>query len=134
MFSYTIKVTEEFDAAHRLIAHEGKCHDMHGHRWVVDMEIQFDTYFLPPNNMLMDFGKLKGVVRELDHTTLNDLSQFDENPTAEAIATWIMDGIIDPARSNWLIRRPSSVKVTVHESPECSVTLEAYVEGDTKDD
>ena len=46
----------------------------------------------------MDFSKLKGALREvckqLDHTNLNDLEVFDNNPSAERIAMYIYDGII----------------------------------------
>ena len=46
----------------------------------------------------MDFSKLKAALREvckqLDHTNLNDLEVFDQNPSAERIAMYIYDGII----------------------------------------
>jgi 6-pyruvoyltetrahydropterin/6-carboxytetrahydropterin synthase len=43
--------------------------------------------------MLVDFGILKGALREvcaaLDHTNLNDLAEFAQNPSAERIAKYI---------------------------------------------
>ena len=47
----------------------------------------------------MDFSKLKGALREvcrqLDHTNLNDLEVFNQNPSAERIAMYIYKGVVD---------------------------------------
>ena len=46
----------------------------------------------------MDFSFLKTALRtvckELDHTNLNDMQIFDQNPSAERIAVYIYDRII----------------------------------------
>jgi len=39
--------------------------------------------------MVIDFGRLDVVARELDHRTLNDVPGL-ENPTSELLAAWIV--------------------------------------------
>ena len=36
---YTLKTEHSFDSAHFLSGYEGKCSNIHGHRWRVVMEI-----------------------------------------------------------------------------------------------
>jgi 6-pyruvoyltetrahydropterin/6-carboxytetrahydropterin synthase len=40
---YTLKTTGHFDAAHFLKGYQGKCANLHGHRWTVTAEIQGQT-------------------------------------------------------------------------------------------
>ena len=37
---YTLKTEHSFDAAHFLYGYEGKCSNIHGHRWRVVAEIK----------------------------------------------------------------------------------------------
>jgi len=66
---------------------------MHGHTWTVEVEIRY-TGEIPSEacGMIEDFGVIKGVVDELDHTTLND---YISNPTAENIAEYLLGRIRD---------------------------------------
>jgi len=74
-----------FDAAHFLPNYEGKCRNLHGHHWVVEVacsgEVNVDV------GMVVDFKDLKGFCEEIeekfDHTSLN---RFFGIPTAENIA------------------------------------------------
>jgi 6-pyruvoyltetrahydropterin/6-carboxytetrahydropterin synthase len=47
--------------------------------------------------MLMDFGELKGALREvletLDHSLLNDKPEFEGDPSAERIAEYVFRAI-----------------------------------------
>lgn len=78
-----------FDAAHFLPMHQGKCKNLHGHRWHVDVCIsgkrEEDG---PQKGMIMDFGVLKEIVNpimdEFDHRLVNDV--FPKDPTAENLA------------------------------------------------
>jgi 6-pyruvoyltetrahydropterin/6-carboxytetrahydropterin synthase len=47
----------EFDAGHRLLKHEGKCRNVHGHRYVVEVEIQAPA--LDAVGRVLDFGQVK---------------------------------------------------------------------------
>ena len=49
--------------------------------------------------MLIDFSELKKVLKEvcdkLDHTNLNDTPEFKQNPSAERIAKYIYDKVLE---------------------------------------
>ena len=79
-----------FDAAHYLPSYKGKCERLHGHTYKLEVVVKGD---IRKDGMLMDFNELKEVVNSsildlLDHSNLNDLF---ENPTAENIASWILN-------------------------------------------
>jgi 6-pyruvoyltetrahydropterin/6-carboxytetrahydropterin synthase len=103
----------DFEAAHRLPHHPGKCKDLHGHsyRLVVSVERPVD----PTSGMAIDFSDLKRVVRgevvdRLDHKHVNELI---ENPTAEALALWIWQRLESAL--------PGLLEVELHETRRCSV-------------
>lgn len=81
---YHLTATETFDAAHFLPNYEGKCKNLHGHTWKIEVEV-FSEY-LDHNDFVIDFSKIKQSIRELDHQLLND---FIPNPTAENIAKYL---------------------------------------------
>jgi len=57
----------EFDAAHRLTFHQGKCFNIHGHRWKVRITIEAAT----DEDMVLDFGDIKrSIVEKFDHKLL----------------------------------------------------------------
>jgi 6-pyruvoyltetrahydropterin/6-carboxytetrahydropterin synthase len=63
----------EFDAAHRLIAHETKCANVHGHRYVV--EVTCAAWSLDNVGRVIDFGEIKRIFggwidEHLDHTII----------------------------------------------------------------
>ena len=93
---FEVRVTADFAAAHFLRDYNGKCENLHGHNYKVYAHVRGSQ--LNEGGMLMDFSKLKAALREvckqLDHTNLNDLPVFDQNPSAERIAMYIYDGII----------------------------------------
>ncbi|RKX65192.1 MAG: 6-carboxytetrahydropterin synthase QueD [Tenericutes bacterium] len=72
-----------FDAAHKLPEHKGKCKNLHGHRYKLEIEVRNEVN--PNTGMVMDFGDLKQIINDTfiknwDHSYLNE--SF-ENPTAE---------------------------------------------------
>ena len=84
----TVKKRFEFCAAHYLPNHLGACGSLHGHNFVIEVEITGPIQQEGPSaGMVMDFADLKKIVWEnfivsVDHTCLND-SWI--NPTAETI-------------------------------------------------
>lgn len=40
---YTLKVEHSFDSAHFLYGYEGKCRNIHGHKWKVEVEIKAEN-------------------------------------------------------------------------------------------
>ena len=93
---FEVRVTADFAAAHFLRDYNGKCENLHGHNYKVYAHVKGPK--LNEGGMLLDFTKLKealrAVCKQLDHTNLNDLPVFDQNPSAERIAMYIYDGII----------------------------------------
>jgi 6-pyruvoyltetrahydropterin/6-carboxytetrahydropterin synthase len=74
----------EFDAAHSLPGYNGRCANIHGHTYRVEVVIEGPV---GENGFVMDFFQLKkilgSVLDDLDHMNLNEIL---ENPTAERIA------------------------------------------------
>ena len=67
---YYLKTQAAFDAAHFLHDYDGKCSNIHGHRWTIEVTVQ--NAFLQRSGqqkgMIMDFADLKKVVKTIaDH-------------------------------------------------------------------
>jgi len=80
-----------FDAAHFLPGYIGKCANMHGHHWVVELGVEGEVN--PETGMVIDFSRLKEFWEDnfqeaFDHKLLNDTIS---NPTAENIALYIRE-------------------------------------------
>jgi len=77
----------EFDAAHFLPGYPGKCADMHGHRFVVELGVKGRV---GEDGMVIDFAELKKFLdvekNTFDHRVLNDIIP---NPTAENICLYL---------------------------------------------
>jgi len=91
---YEIKIITDFAAAHNLRNFRGKCENLHGHNWKVEVVLRGDR--LDASGVLMDFGEVKQATREvlaeLDHHYLNDLAYFKErNPSSEYIAQYLFE-------------------------------------------
>ncbi len=91
---YKIKIISNFSAAHFLRGYQGKCENLHGHNWKVEVSISSEN--LDSCGMLMDFSELKKltakVLEELDHKHLNELPYFEKsNPSSENIACHIFN-------------------------------------------
>lgn len=121
---YEISAFGHFDAAHFLRGYPGKCANIHGHRWKVEITLQGEK--LDEMGILIDFMDVKNMLKEVlevfDHKMLNDIPPFDGlNPTAENIARFIYermaDRLGDQTGSNVGI-----TKVTVWESDAASAT------------
>ncbi len=93
---YKAKVITDFSGAHNLRGYKGKCEDLHGHNWKVEVTAKAEE--LDKLGMVIDFTILKKYVKEimneLDHKYLNDIEYFKTtNPTSENIAKYIYDYI-----------------------------------------
>jgi len=107
---FEVKVISGFAAAHNLKNFRGKCENLHGHNWKIEVALRGTS--LEDNGILMDFGEVKQAVREaveeLDHKHLNELPFFeDNNPSSENIARFIFDRLAE--RLNSESRRIHSV-------------------------
>ncbi len=76
---YTLTCEASFDAAHFLTNYEGKCANIHGHRWRVILAIKGDL----DNGMVVDFNIIKKDLKELcdyfDHTFIVEKNSLDDN-------------------------------------------------------
>ena len=89
---YSLKVEGTFSSAHNLRGYKGKCEDLHGHNWRVEIIVKSKD--LDNIGMVLDFkclkNKLNAVLEKMDHKYLNKLSFFKRiNPTSENIAKYI---------------------------------------------
>lgn len=88
---YRLKVKAAFDSAHFLSGYNGKCANIHGHRWTVEVEIKGDGLQQTgeKKGMLIDFGDLKKTVKELadsyDHALIYESGSLRENTLAALI-------------------------------------------------
>ena len=135
---YFLKTTASFDSAHFLSGYDGKCANIHGHRWVIEVTVNGDKLheYGVKKGMLMDFGEVKDAVKELaskfDHTLIYEKNSFkpetvvalkNENfnitevpfrPTAENFAKYFFDFLKE---TNLPV-----ISVAVYETPEnCAV-------------
>ena len=102
MFELSIK--DHIASAHFLRGYEGRCKDLHGHTWKIEVVIAGNQ--LDAIGMVADFAVLKKQLKEfltaIDHVCLNDLPYFKEvNPTTENIAMYIythFEKDIDPLK------------------------------------
>lgn len=131
---YTLTTSAAFDSAHFLHGYNGKCANIHGHRWTLQVTIAAESLQQvgEKDGMVIDFGDLKKAVRALaddwDHALIyqeNSLKYAtvaaltDENfrlicvpfrPTAENMAKHFYDAL----KSQGLPVR----NVLVYETPE----------------
>jgi 6-pyruvoyltetrahydropterin/6-carboxytetrahydropterin synthase len=122
MPTWKTRVKTHFDAAHKLRDYNGKCANLHGHRW--EIEVVFEQDFLDPaTKMTVDFKVIKRLLEPVlpDHRYLNEVYS-EENPTAEFIAKEMYEGIEAAMRMANLDSRIRLTEVTIWESPECCIT------------
>ncbi|MBM4338561.1 MAG: 6-carboxytetrahydropterin synthase QueD [Deltaproteobacteria bacterium] len=91
---YELTVTSHFSGAHRLRYLHGKCEELHGHNWKIEVSVASSK--LNQEGVVIDFKilkqKLEKVLKSLDHTFLNDLPYFSgQEPSSENIAKYIFD-------------------------------------------
>ena len=89
---YRVSIERHFDAAHYLREYEGKCENLHGHRYKVVANLKTDI--LDEIGLAFDFTVLKKSIDEIlerfDHTCLNDINPFTSiYPSSENIASTI---------------------------------------------
>jgi len=93
---FEISVEQTFAAGHALRNYKGRCENVHGHNFRVQVKIEGER--LDDTGLLVDFidvkGVMRGVIDRLDHQFLNDIAPFDEkNPSAENIAEYFHEQI-----------------------------------------
>lgn len=146
---YLIRKAFEFDAAHRLFAYEGKCANLHGHRYKVEVEVACAG--VDSRSISVDFGYIKDTIgawldTNWDHQTIlrhgdplvsalgnmhtsasqagNDWVRrpfvMEMNPTAEAMARFLYHKFHDEISDGGELNTTLS-SITVFETPTSSV-------------
>ena len=116
---YTLKTRSGCDSAHFLKGYDGKCSNIHGHHWSVEIIVGSDVLSSDEQTrgMVVDFSELKKDLREitdgLDHSliiekgSLKDktmealkeenfkIVELDMRPTAENFAKYFYDLMSD---------------------------------------
>jgi 6-pyruvoyltetrahydropterin/6-carboxytetrahydropterin synthase len=118
---YEISVRLNFDAAHALRGYQGKCENIHGHRFEVVANLRAKE--INDIGITYDFTELKQqlktILNKLDHVCLNETPPFDQiNPSAENIAAWVYKELEAQLQDRGI----SLSSIQVWESPDCCVT------------
>ncbi len=125
-----------FDAAHRVVGHEGKCKHLHGHRY--NVEVTCEAAELDRIGRVIDFAVIKQKLGRWleghwDHTailwaederltqaitaiTSQAIYRLPWNPTAENMARYLAERICPTLFADDGIR---CVNVRVQETPNC---------------
>ncbi len=109
-----ITVVKEFtfDAAHKLPSHPGKCKNLHGHTYRLQVGVKGPID--PETGMVVDFATVKEIVEStivnaLDHGYLNEMDRDEDyfndfqkwNPTAELMVAWMVHALINFFNEQW---------------------------------
>ena len=130
---YKLKTKASFDSAHFLKDYDGKCSNIHGHRWTVKIKVGAETLESDTQNrgMVVDFSNLKKDLKEIadhfDHSLIMEtgslkqatedallaenlrIVKVDFRPTAENFAKYIYDEMAD--------RGYKVIEASVYETP-----------------
>ena len=118
---FEVTIIKSFSAAHLLAEIGGKCEELHGHNFKVEVTVAAEQ--LHSNGLLIDFRFLKKhlseILEEIDHKHLNALSFFRGiNPSAENIAKFICEQMSSRIETSGV----RMVRVQIWESENAAVT------------
>ncbi|CAG4883300.1 Queuosine biosynthesis QueD, PTPS-I [Georgfuchsia toluolica] len=133
----------EFDAGHRISAHQSQCRHLHGHRYVLEVTLSGDVIHdacSSSDGMVMDFGAVKEIARihlvdKWDHAFLvcagdTPIVDFlaalpdhktvilDRVPTAENLARIAFD-ILEPLYRDVYGNHLRLERIRLYETPNC---------------
>ncbi len=116
---FELSVKSKFSSAHFLREYEGKCENLHGHNWKVEVFVRGEK--LDKIGLLVDFKELKMILNEvldeLDHKLINDLDFFKtKNPSCENLAFYLYKNLSGKINS----QNVKISKVTVWETDDSS--------------
>lgn len=101
---WRLTVTQDFSASHQLRNYGGKCENMHGHNFGVEVVVEGDRLD-DKVEYLVDFKELKrrtkAVLDRLDHHHINEVPPFTEiNPSSENLAMFLYRELKDNMPEN----------------------------------
>lgn len=118
---YDVTIIKSFSAAHRLAEIGGKCEELHGHNFKVEVTVGAPD--LNSEGILIDFRLvkkwLKDILDKMDHQHLNDLPFFSgKNPSSENIAYYVYQEMQNKVKEDEV----KVLRVKVWESENAAVT------------
>lgn len=118
---YEVTIKKSFSAAHLLKEIGGKCEELHGHNFLVEVSVAAES--LNSEALLIDFRIVKRwtdeILQQLDHKYLNDIEYFkNSNPSSEQLARFIYERISEKTRQSQVLLS----RVTVWESDNSRVS------------
>jgi 6-pyruvoyltetrahydropterin/6-carboxytetrahydropterin synthase len=118
---YEVTIKKSFSAAHLLKEIGGKCEELHGHNFLVEVSVVSES--LNSEGLLIDFRVVKrwtdDVLGQLDHKYLNEIEYFKSiNPSSEQLARFLYDRISEKSRQT----NVTLSRVTVWESDNSRVS------------
>lgn len=133
----------QFCAGHRVVGHENKCANVHGHNYVVEIFAEADK--LDGIGRVIDFSVLKDKVgkwidQNWDHTFIaspnedpallevielinnKPIFQLPYNPTAENMALYLLNTVCPMVLKD--SPEVGVIKIVLHETENCWATVE----------
>ena len=108
-----------FDSAHHLNDYEGKCKNIHGHTYKLEVTVRGEV---DKSGLVLDFHDLNDIVEDevlsqVDHKYLNDVFTF--NPTCELLGIWIWEEVAKKiAKTGCTLE-----KIVLWETPTSFITI-----------
>ena len=87
---YRLRIKSEFDAAHKIEGYQGKCSQLHGHTYKIEVFVlakQLDSIGISIDLRLLK-EELAKITEQFDHSFLNDFKEIG-NPSTENISRYI---------------------------------------------
>jgi len=123
----------QIDTSHRLLHYPGKCANLHGHRWKVEVWMEGEPD--PATQILIDYTLIKQTIDRYDHQIIlnrddpmvdcvrkhNPVITTPGDPTSELMASLIRDDLCAACRERGI--RATVTRIRVWESPTAFAEL-----------
>jgi 6-pyruvoyltetrahydropterin/6-carboxytetrahydropterin synthase len=119
----------QIDASHRLLHYKGKCANLHGHRWKIEVWIEGEPD--ATTGILVDYNVIKQAIGKYDHQIILNcddpmvacVEKFQHvittpgDPTSELLARILKSDLEEICRTQGITAHVT--KIRVWESPNC---------------
>ncbi|MFA4860336.1 6-carboxytetrahydropterin synthase [Methanoregula sp.] len=123
----------QIDTSHRLLHYKGKCANLHGHRWKIEVWMEGEPD--PVSQIVIDYSLIKQVINKYDHQVIlnqddpmvpcirkfNPVITTPGDPTSELMAVLIRDDLYAVCKDHGINATVS--KIRVWESPTAFAEL-----------
>ncbi len=129
-----IIVHAKFHTGHRQLGYPGECRFVHGHTWRGTVAVSATEFPRDELDMSLDFGRIKKVMRDLDHkmlvvaadATFTNPALFEPEgvvvikgtgPSVENVARYVFENVVELIRAQYPDRGLDyRVEVTIQET------------------